>query len=205
AFGIFRTPLVVTFQHDGLRLVWRSDWRFCGFGFIGAALPNENSVDAGYRLPRRRDWIRRWPHWLFDFRRRRLRHSDVASLGNEFSQWLGADNGESSPHTNIRIFGRAVDWLYLVAHWGARRRWIAARRRSLRFLLDSYGSGALSRGVYSHQSAFVFRSNQCAGREHRFDSGGSNPAIGIGSKDSPADGNLSPLSGCENLDFRSEQ
>ena len=35
--------------------------------------------------------------------------------------------------------------------------------------------------------------------------GGSNPAIGVGAKDSPADGNLSRVSGCENLDFRSEQ
>src|SRR6202007_1515635 len=109
---------------------------------------------------------------------------------NEFSERPGADDGESSPDPSLRISRSNTYWLYFVARWSSSCRRVTTGRTSLRFLFDLYGSRTLSGGVYSHQPAFLFRFDQCAGSEYRIDSGGSNPTNGVGGKDSPANSNL---------------
>ena len=111
--------------------------------------------------------------------------------GMSFPNGLVPTTDRVHPTPIYEFLAAHVDWLYLVAYWSARRRRIAARRRGLRFLLDSYRRGAFPGGIHSHQSAFIFWFDERANGERRFDcSRAYSCYLALAAKNSPANGHL---------------
>ena len=116
----FRRSVAAAFQHDGFCVCRRDHRRIHRACAFGEALPDVAAADAGRRFSRGGDGLRHRAHRLPDFRRRRLRHSHVAALGHEFSEWHRAHDASGFHPTPIYEFLAAVLIFWILWRLGER-------------------------------------------------------------------------------------